>query len=285
LVFLANNLGELSWWVWYDLLRLWPVLLIVIGLEIIVKRSKMQMLGYLSSLIVIASFVYVVIDNRDYRDDDGYGAFPSSRSESVVKFANESAADIKVNFDNGRLYFNDGDDHLLRAVAENSRRGVHLDSDCSGSRCVVNLSPTDKHRRRWITVGSYENHWKCYVRPEVSGSYDLDIDNADLRFFAQELKVEKLIIKTENSDLVVRLGKQQARTTVEITGGDTDLDIYFPDSTGLRIEGTYPPQSEIEALKLTDRGGYLANDLYDRAAVNYTLKSDLSHGKVRVSSY
>jgi hypothetical protein len=72
---------------------------------------------------------------------------------------------------------------LLRAVAENSRRGIHMSSECSGSRCEVNLSPTDRHGRPWITSGSYENHWKCYVRPEVSVSYNLDIDNADLRFF------------------------------------------------------------------------------------------------------
>ena len=285
LVFLANNLGQLSWWVWYDLMRLWPVLLIVIGLEIIVRRSKVQMLGYLSSLIVIASFAYVVIDNRDYRDDDGYGAFPSSRSEATVGYSNESSADFKVKFGDGRLYFNAGDDKLFRAVGENSGRDVRLTSDCSGSHCKIDLIPGSKHLRRWGTIGSYENHWKCYIRPEVSGSYDLDLDNADLRFFAQELKVEKLVIKTEHSDLVVRLGKQQTRAAVEITGGDTDLDIYFPDSTGLRIEGTYPPQNEIDAFKLTDRGGYLANDLYDRAAVNYTIKSDLGQGKVRISSY
>jgi hypothetical protein len=72
---------------------------------------------------------------------------------------------------------------------------------------------------------------------------------------------------------------------VEITGGNSDLDIHFPDSTGVRIEGTYPAQTESDALGLTDRGGYLANDLYDRAAVNFTLKSDLSRGKLRIGSY
>ena len=86
LVFLANNLGGLSWWVWYDLMRLWPVLLIVIGLEIIVKRSKLQVLGYLSSILVIATFAYVIYDNRD-GNDDGYGSYPSSRSEAVVNYA------------------------------------------------------------------------------------------------------------------------------------------------------------------------------------------------------
>jgi hypothetical protein len=285
LVFLANNLGGLSWWVWYDLMRLWPVLLIVIGLEIIVKRSKLQALGYLSSILVIATFAYVIYDNRD-GNDDGYGSYPSSRSEAVAKYAGESAADIKVKFEGGRLYFNTGDkSELFRAVAENSRRGIDMSSECSGIGCKVDLTPSGKRWGNWVTIGSYESHWKCFVRPEIAGSYDLDIGDTDLRFFAQELKVDRLLINADHSDLVVKLGKQQARTAVEVTGGNSDLDIYFPDSTGLKIEGTYPSQTESDALKLTDRGGYLANDLYDRAAVTFTLKSDLSRGKLRVSSY
>jgi hypothetical protein len=285
LVFLANNLGGLSWWVWYDLMRLWPVLLIVIGLEIIVKRSKLQVLGYLSSVLVIATFAYVIYDNRD-GNDDGYGSFPSSRSEAVAKYAGESAADIKVKFDNGRLYFNTGDSsELFRAVAENSRRGIHMSSDCSGTSCKVDLTPSGKRWGNWVTIGSYENHWKCFVRPEVASSYNLDIDNTDLRFFAQELKIDKLTINADHSDLVVRMGKQQAHADVDVTGGNSDLDIYFPDSTGLRIEGTYPSQTESDALKLTDRGGYLANDLYERAPVTFTVKSDLGRGRLRVSSY
>jgi hypothetical protein len=285
LLFLANNLGEVSWWVWYDLLRLWPVLLIVVGLEIIVKRSKLQMLGYLSSVIVIAAFAYVVIDNRGSDDDRGYGSFPSSRSEATVGYNNESTASFDVKFNDGRLYFNSGDDKLLRAVSENSRRDVRIAPNCSGSNCSISLSPGGKHWRNWVSVGSYENHWKCYIRPEVSGSYDLDLAGTELRFFAQELKVDKLAIKADHSDMVVRLGKQQTRSDVNVTGDNSDLDIYFPDSTGLRIEGTYPSQGDIDALKLTDRGGYLANELYDRATTVYTLKSDLNHGKVRVSSY
>ena len=115
-----------------------------------------------------------------------------------------------------------------------------MSSDCSGTSCKIDLTPSGKHLGQWVTIGSYESHWKCFVRPEIAGSYDLDIDNTDLRFFAQELKVDRLMINADHSDLVVRLGKQQARTAVEVTGGNSDLDIYFPDSTGLRDRGHLP---------------------------------------------
>lgn len=283
-VFLANNLGGLSWWVWYDLLRLWPVLLIVIGLEIIVKRSKMQMLGYLSSVIILATFAYVIYDNRG-GDDDGYGVYPSSRSEATVNYSGETSAEVKVKFADGRLYFNAGDNELFRAVAENSQRGVSVKGDCAGSSCKIDVSASGKRRDRIVRFGSYDNHWKCFTRPEVAGSYKLEIDNTDLRFFAQQLKVDKLVIDADRSDLVLRFGKSQTRTDIEVLGGNSDLDVYFPDSTGIRIEGTAPSQVDIDALKLTDRGGYYANSFYDMATTVFSLKTDLSRGKVRVNTY
>jgi len=38
IVFLLNNLGLLSWSVWEVILRLWPILLIAIGLDILLGR-------------------------------------------------------------------------------------------------------------------------------------------------------------------------------------------------------------------------------------------------------
>jgi hypothetical protein len=40
IMFLLNNMGVLGWNVWFELLRLWPVLLIAIGLDILIGRRS-----------------------------------------------------------------------------------------------------------------------------------------------------------------------------------------------------------------------------------------------------
>jgi len=58
LVLLANTLGTLPWSVWWNILSLWPLLLVAIGMDIIGKGTNMDLLRVLSSLIVLGGIAY-----------------------------------------------------------------------------------------------------------------------------------------------------------------------------------------------------------------------------------
>lgn len=58
LVLLANTLGTLPWSVWWNILSLWPLLLVAAGLDIIGKGTGMVPLRVLSSLLVLGGIAY-----------------------------------------------------------------------------------------------------------------------------------------------------------------------------------------------------------------------------------
>jgi hypothetical protein len=58
LVLLANTLGTLPWSVWWNILSLWPLLLVAVGLDIIGKGTSMDLLRVLSSLLVLGGIAY-----------------------------------------------------------------------------------------------------------------------------------------------------------------------------------------------------------------------------------
>ena len=58
LVLLANTLGTLPWSVWWNILSLWPLLLVAVGLDIIGKGTSMEVLRVLSSLLVLGGIAY-----------------------------------------------------------------------------------------------------------------------------------------------------------------------------------------------------------------------------------
>lgn len=58
LVLLANTLGTLPWSVWWNILSLWPLLLVAIGLDIIGKGTSLDVLRVLSSLLVLGGIAY-----------------------------------------------------------------------------------------------------------------------------------------------------------------------------------------------------------------------------------
>jgi lia operon protein LiaF len=54
IVFLLNNLGYLGWGIWDTLLRLWPVLLIAVGLDLLIGRRSALGSALLALLVVAA---------------------------------------------------------------------------------------------------------------------------------------------------------------------------------------------------------------------------------------
>ncbi len=58
LVLLANTLGTLPWSVWWNILSLWPLLLVAVGLDIIGRGTNMDVLRVLSSLLVLGGIAY-----------------------------------------------------------------------------------------------------------------------------------------------------------------------------------------------------------------------------------
>lgn len=61
LVLQAQMLGVIGWNVWLNLLRLWPLLLVVIGVDLIGKGIRATWLRVLSSLLVLAGLAYGVL--------------------------------------------------------------------------------------------------------------------------------------------------------------------------------------------------------------------------------
>jgi hypothetical protein len=281
LVFLANNLGWLSWWVWADLLHLWPVLLIAIGLEMIVKKSKIQWLGFLSTLLIIGAFAWAISQNEGFGYSD-FGFISPSQTEVRCDNQEATAAGIKVRFSDGRLRFSSGDNYLFMARSRNSRDAVALDSDCDNGYCSLNIVPERRRFRKLIRIGMDDNYWRCYVHPGVNTSYRFDLDDADLRFSGQELLIDTLDIKAQRSDVNVRLGDMRRLVFVDLDGYRTNIELSLPDSAGVMIEGEPVNNSSMDRFDLYEKNGVLSNDLYQNTKASFYIKADLRSGRLRL---
>lgn len=63
IVFLLNNLNILPWTIWLSLWRLWPVILILAGLQTVFRGSKIaDWLIYLLGLIISIGLIYLAIN-------------------------------------------------------------------------------------------------------------------------------------------------------------------------------------------------------------------------------
>lgn len=281
---LAINLNQLSWWVFLDFLYLWPVIIIAIGLEMILKKTRFESFAYLSSLLLLGAFGWAIwadggLSDRSASYDSRYD------NESKLPYQNEQAVNVKADFSNGRFYVNSGDNDLVRVTDGSSKTRIEMNSNCSGGRCEIDLHSKERGLFRRSNFTTSDNYWKCYVNSAVDGTYDLKLDEADLRLFADDLRISSLNIDAVQSNLLLKLSAILPRIEVELTGRSTDVDLVVPDSVGIRIEGADLRESTVEIFNLIDRGGYYTNTLYDVAQVNINVVSKIDNGRISLSTY
>ncbi|GAI89851.1 unnamed protein product, partial [marine sediment metagenome] len=107
---LANNFQILPWSVWYELLRLWPAILIAIGVDLIFRKSSLSFLQILSPLVIIAAIggaVYLSQADRAYEITDRALRFEQPLSPKLKQ------ADIEISFGAGILRLEGGSAYLF----------------------------------------------------------------------------------------------------------------------------------------------------------------------------
>lgn len=288
---LATNLDYLSSWVWWDLLRLWPVLLIAIGINLMFRKSRFRPLSYLSALLLLATFAYVVWLNgglhfqRDYRDFSDYFG---GRTTASVSYDDQSSASIKFDFDDGRIYYNTGSSaDLMRIVSRSSRGGIGLDSHCDAGNCDIKVSEKD---HRWLArlaneYNSGHHDWRCYLHPGVDYSLDFNLDDTEIRFFAQDLSVKKMNVEADYSNLRFKFGDGQAETRLDLKGRSNDVELYFPATAGIRLYGIdLDPDAQAD-LGVRLRDGALFTENYETAPVRFDVVANLDNSGVTVRKY
>lgn len=281
---LAINMGNLSWWIFLDFLYLWPVALIAIGLEMIVKKTRFQNFAYLSSVLLLGCFIWVVWADGGLRDNyissDGY-----SSNEAKLEYHNEQTVAVKATFDNGRIYVNSGDSDLLRVTSGGSRNTIGMTSNCENGNCAVDLRNRERRLFKRANFSSSDNYWKCYVNPAVAGSYILKLDETDLRLFADDLKINSISIDAIQSDLLIKLGTEVPKVELTFSGRSTDVDLVLPDSIGLRLEGVELRPATIEMFDLVEHNGVFTNKFTDSAPVQINVVSKIDNGRFSLSTY
>lgn len=289
LVILANNLGWLSWWVWADLLHLWPLLLIAIGLELIVKKSKLQWLGYLSTLLIVGAFIWVVSQDRGWQMTRHDVDLPwhDSNVEVATSFDGQQRATVDLTFNDGRLYLEEGDSDLLRVKSQHSAYEPDLVSDDDPISPRIRVLPRKEHHnmRNFIRFSISEDIWRAYLHPDLPSRVNLDLEDSKLRFDSRNLLVDTLNLDVDDCDLILRCGDGIDMNYISIDGRETDVIAYLPDSVGIKLEGFDPGNSSTERFDLVEAGDFFVNDLYGQATHNYYIKCDMRGGNLRLRHY
>ena len=232
-IFLLNNVGVLDWSVWQGLLRLWPVLLIAVGLDLLLGR-RLPWAAPIIALAVLA-LIGVLLWRVDMQQG---GAITNAPITQPLDGATRADVEIAAGIGTLRIGALDGGANLIEGTIDRARgERVLQDYDVRyGTGYVTLRSQGTRFGLPWW--GDSGDHlWSIMLNPNVPTALRLNtgvgIANVDL----SRLQITKLDLNTGVGEATLTL-PAQGQGRADVNGGVGATTIIIPEGMAVRIDAT-----------------------------------------------
>lgn len=260
LAFLLANLGALPSVSWAELFRLWPVLLVLAGVDILLRPRSFVAAAVVEIAIVSAAFIYLLSAAT-------IGPATVSYTAEVPRAAATDLA-LTVSYGAGSLELAGGGSALVsvRSTREDVSRTVEQ-SD-TGATVVLSSSETavfglDGRERRWV-VALPSDVRTALTLNLGAGSFDIDLG---------DVLVTRATVNAGASSMAIVMPAPKGDVPIRISTGMSSLDLRIPSGVAYRIRYSGVLQSVSGPLSSAD---------YDTATDRLTIELSSAMGSVSI---
>ena len=250
-VLLLDNLDVIDFY-WRSVFSMWPVILIIIGVNLLVPRHGIG--NVISIVVTIAALAFLafrgtfppkdnwwIFDNKGWKTTEkrapARGDSDREKSNSVYTHAYDSTIQTAhLHIKGGAVEYEiDGTaDELFHAEATSTFGGHRLETKTTGSNADLTFSMRDTEKGNWDVRGN-ENHAKISLNPNPVWHIALDMGAGAANFDLTAYKVASLTFNGGVSSFDAKLGMPLEETTITAESGVASLDIAIPRAAACRI--------------------------------------------------
>ncbi len=228
-ILLLNNLGYLDWSLW-NILQLWPVLLIAAGLEILLGRHSVwgSLVAALLVLVLIVGGVALVeqVEPVGTRGELTEFAYPIGDAEAFILDLNPAVARLTLEpLDDG--------DNIVEGMVQLWRREALDQSFTDGERARLVLGTDSREGIRLVTMGRAAA-WDLRVSPEVQTKLSVDLGIGEVTLRLTELAVDDADVEFGMGRLEMALSEATS-ADIAIDGGIGTIRVSVPEGLGVRF--------------------------------------------------
>ena len=235
IIFLLNNLGVIIGDPWPIIWNLWPVLLIVIGLDILFGHRSLLggLIGAALGVLLVVGIIFLLVLQPNL-PGFSFGSSALHTSHNSALLGSVQSAGVSIDFGSGanRLYALGDSDKLVDA---NINYYGSLTFDVSASNNQANIQ-INSHGSG-VFFGGFGGGQKQDIGLNTRPVYDLNLNagsgGADLDL--SKLNLSGGRIDVGSGSVSLRL-PSTGKFTFRIDGGSGSLNIRTPGSLALRVE-------------------------------------------------
>jgi hypothetical protein len=274
IVLLLQTTGVISWRVWPYLWRLWPVIIVAIGLNWLLGRRAPWLAGLLVGVLLLGALgVAFALAAR------GQGTVVTTLTEPL---ADLRTLDARVSFGPGDLAVKAlpvGSPNVAEGRFETSGQAARATLRRSGDSGELRLEPTS---RMWF--GSAPNaKWDLALARAPRLTLKLNVGAANVSLDLRELQVSDLELDAGAAHINVTLPAGASRTTVKIKAGAADISLAVPEGVAARItHGSGLSSVDVDTSRFPRTNGSYASPGFEGAANRVSIDLRLGAASVKV---
>jgi len=296
MLLLLSNLGYLPWQSWSILWRLWPLLLVALGVDLLIGRRSL--LGAIVSAFVILALLggaaAVALLSQNIPMMAEWAQLDEWRSDHVeFPRAGVERAEVSIDWASvpGHLTALGGSPNLIEADVA-YRGQLIFDVDMRRNRAdTADVRLDSRFIGPWFgalgVVDRGDRLWDVGLSPHVALDLTLDVGSGPCELDLTDLEVTDLVLDAGSGpvDLVLPIG---STFDAEIDAGSGPMRIVLPPGVGARVEldsgsGPFDAGQRFRLVRGSRRGdGVWETEDFARARQAITMKVDQGSGPVTI---
>lgn len=278
ILLLLVNTGIIDWTIFNSLFDLWPVLLVMAGINIIFRHNEIvkviTWLAFLALLICYSVFYKggIYINNSKWN---------TSNTVKYERKAGVEAGELKLDLSGTKLSLGSTSTDLVNAILKNSNIRNSIDEENGGKKEYVVFQ--EKHP---FGINFNSNNEDCRIDINNSIYWDMDIDAGAINgtIDMSDLKVNNLKLDTGAANVKLIFGSKNNAVNVTIDGGASNIESYIPSGTGVKVRlDTALSSTNLSELGWIKQGHDYISPNYDNASVKINMDVDMGAGKFDVN--
>ena len=276
-VFLLQTLNILPWGLWENLWRFWPVLIIIIGLSILLRRYNPWLV---SGLILVLLFACLGIAYWQYSPHLPGGETTKSYSEPLGSLEH---AQIEIDFSAGSLN--------ISSLPLNSPNFVEADSEARNGNMLVAFQSQDSEGTLHLKTDQVDrrfpneagSRWEVSFTRNIPLTIQVKSAASNLELDLSELEVTELQMDIDIGNSIVKMPFSAGTTLAYIKADLANVEVTIPEgvATKLKID-TDLSVLNVNESRFPKKGDYYLSPNFESAENRIELELDCDLSRVQV---